>query len=152
MKKLLLFSAIAMLACSGVAFGQTTASVKAKPATQAKPAAQAQPAAPENPLDKKLKFDKKTIDFGTAKLNKPVTVEFVFTNISDQPVIIQSAQPSCGCTTPEWTKEPVLPGKKGKVKATYNAAALGPVTKTVFVNFKGIQGTMELYLKGKVEQ
>lgn len=101
-------------------------------------------------FDGVIKFDSTTVDFGKTKLNHPVTVSFTFTNISKKPVIIKSAQPSCGCTTPSWTKEPVLPGKKGIVKATYNADAVGKTNKTVFVNFGGIPQTMYLQLTGKV--
>ncbi len=106
----------------------------------------------KSPFDGVIKFEKETIDFGEAKLNHPVTVTYKFKNISDKPVIIKDAQPSCGCTTPSWTKKPVLPGKKGEVKATYNAAALGQVNKTVFVNFQGIPQTLELHLKGTVKK
>ena len=104
----------------------------------------------KSPFDGVVKFDQQTIDFGKTKVNNPVTVTYQFTNVSTKPLIIKSAQPSCGCTTPSWTKSPVLPGKKGEVKATYNAAALGQVNKTVFVNFQDIPQTMELHIKGEV--
>jgi hypothetical protein len=140
MKKVL-FCSIAVMsvfAC-GTAFGQTQANATTQ-TTQEKP----------SPLADVVKFKSETVDFGTAKLNQPVTVQFEFTNVGDKPLIIQNAQPSCGCTTPDWTKEPVLPGKSGLIKATYNAATLGPTNKTVFVNFQGISQTMELHLTGKV--
>jgi hypothetical protein len=140
MKKLLFCPIVVLILSCGTAFGQTganTAQAQAKETTQ-------------SPFDGKIKFKDETVSFGTAKLNHPATVEFVFKNIGKEPVIIQSAQPSCGCTTPSWTKEPVLPGKEGVIKATYNAAALGQVNKTVFVNFKGISQTLELHLTGTV--
>src|SRR5690242_400982 len=126
MKKIVFGLGIGLLAFSGAAMAQTSAQAPAQ--ATAKTTAKA---AAKSPLDGKIKFKEETIDFGTTKLNKPATVEFVFTNISKDPLIIQSAQPSCGCTTPAWTKEPVLPGKQGTIKATYNAASVGQVNKTV---------------------
>lgn len=140
MKKIL-FCLAATFLFSGAVFAQTTASNTTE-----------QQAKKQSPFDGIVKFNKETIDFGTAKLNHPVTVTYVFTNIGEKPLIIKSAQPSCGCTTPDWTKQPVLPGKKGEVKATYDAAALGQVNKTVFVNFQGIPQTKELHIVGKIEK
>lgn len=145
MKKILFCLAAGIFIFSSTAFGQ--ASVKDQPQQE-----QTTKDKKKSPFDGIVKFKAETVDFGTAKLNKPVTVEFNFTNVSDKPLIIKNAQPSCGCTTPDWTKEPILPGKKGMVKATYNSAALGQVNKTVFVNFQGIPQTLELRLTGQVEK
>lgn len=134
--------ALALVMFCGDAFGQSATPVQEKTEKTATP----------SPFAGKVKFDQETIDFGSTALNKPVTVKFEFTNISKQPLIIESAQPSCGCTTPDWTKAPVLPGKKGMIKATYNAGTVGHQNKTVFVNFKGIEPTMELRLTGNVEK
>lgn len=144
MKKLLILTIAAFFICCGTAFAQGQSASGTK--------GQVKESVRKSPFDGKVKFEKETVDFGTAKLNKPVTVEFKFTNVSDAPVIIENAQPSCGCTTPDWTKAPVLPGKEGIIKATYNSAILGPVNKTVFVNFQGIPQTMELHLIGKVDK
>ncbi|HEX5554668.1 MAG TPA: DUF1573 domain-containing protein [Chitinophagaceae bacterium] len=149
MKKALFCGIAVCLMFCGTAFGQTQTNAKDQATASATTKTQA---TKKSPFDGKIKFQKETVDFGTAKLNHPVTVQFEFTNVGQQPVIIQSAQPSCGCTTPSWTKEPVLPGKKGVVKAIYNSAVLGQVNKTVFVNFKGIPQTMELHLTGKIEK
>lgn len=107
-------------------------------------------AAVKDPVDSLVKFKKETIDFGTTKQNNPVSVDYVFTNISDHPVLIQNAQASCGCTTPSWTKEPVLPGKEGKVTATYNASGMGKQNKTIWIRFKGMNQDKELHLLGTV--
>lgn len=146
MKKMLFGAVAVSLLCFGTAFAQT------KPADTSSQTIATPAQTKKSPIDGKIKFKEETIDFGTGKLNHPVTVQFEFTNVGTQPVIIQSAQPSCGCTTPSWTKEPVLPGKTGVVKAIYNAANLGQVNKTVFVNFKGIPQTVELHLTGKIEK
>ncbi len=103
-----------------------------------------------NATDSKVKFAKETIDFGKTELNKAVTVDFEFTNVSKEPVLIEAARASCGCTTPKWTQEPILPGKKGKVTASYNASSLGQQNKTIWVKFKGVDQDKELHLTGTV--
>jgi hypothetical protein len=106
---------------------------------------------PGNPVDAKVKFAKESIDFGKTKLNKPVSVDYEFTNVSKEPIIIESARASCGCTTPTWTKEPVLPGKKGKITAGYSANSVGQQNKTIWVKVKGVDQDKELHLTGTVE-
>jgi len=58
---------------------------------------------------------------------------------------------SCGCTQPEWSKEPIKKGEKGYVKATYNAASPGVFNKTVTVVSNAKRGTVVLTLKGEVK-
>jgi hypothetical protein len=60
-------------------------------------------------------------------------------------------QASCGCTTPAWTKEPVMPGGQGFIKATYNAAAAGAFNKTVTVTANIETGFIQLTIKGEVQ-
>ena len=109
------------------------------------------PAQSGNPVDGKVKFKQETIDFGKTKLNKPVAVDFEFTNTSKEPVLVETARASCGCTTPTWTKEPILPGKKGKITAGYSANSVGQQNKTIWVKLKGVDQDKELHLTGTVE-
>lgn len=97
-----------------------------------------------------LKFKEETHKFGKVPQGTPVTHEFVFTNTGSDPVVISNVTASCGCTTPDWTREPVMPGKTGFVKATFNAASVAPFNKpvTVFSNTEG--GTISLTLNGEV--
>jgi len=68
-----------------------------------------------------IAFDKYKYDFGTIKESSgKVSVVFTFTNSGDFPLVIMKVEASCGCTTPEWTREPVAPGKQGYIKATYD--------------------------------
>ncbi len=70
-----------------------------------------------------MSFVEKTHDFGTIKeADGPVSYEFEFKNTGNSPLVIVSASASCGCTRPEYPKEPVKPGKSGKIKVTYNPA------------------------------
>lgn len=96
-----------------------------------------------------IKFDKEVHDFGTIVQNKPVNYSFSFTNADKKPVVIESATASCGCTTPDWTKTPVKPGKKGAVKAEFNAAALGTFEKIITITFHG-NFVKEVKIKGNV--
>ena len=90
-------------------------------------------------------------DFGTIKQNEPASYTFEFTNTGKEPVIITGAKPSCSCTVPEFTKDPVLSGKKGIVKATFNAHTPGKFSKTITVTTdKG--ETIVLSISGEVIQ
>ena len=107
--------------------------------------------ATENKNAAEITFDKETHDFGIISQNQPDTYTFMFKNTGKEPLIITNAQASCGCTTPEWTKEPIMPGKKGFVKATYNAASLGVFNKAVTVMSNAKTATVTLYIKGDVK-
>lgn len=89
-------------------------------------------------------------DFGKIKQGVPVTHEFKFTNTGKSALVIVNAQPSCGCTTPDWTKTPVPPGGSGFIKATFNAAAAGPFNKTITVTANTQEGATYLTIKGEV--
>ena len=108
----------------------------------------AQSATVQNP--DALKFTDEIHDFGTIPQNIPAETEFTFKNTGKEPIILSRVQPSCGCTSPTWSKDPILPGKTGTIKATYNAAAPGNFQKsiTVFANV----GTKVLTIKGNVEK
>lgn len=69
-----------------------------------------------------IKFDQDTHDFGTVHEGEIVTYDFTFTNTGNAPLLIADAQASCGCTVPEWPKEPVKPGQKGTLKVSFNSA------------------------------
>ncbi|MDP4210296.1 MAG: DUF1573 domain-containing protein [Bacteroidota bacterium] len=79
-------------------------------------------------------FDKTVYNFPTVTKGGNGTCEFTFTNKGKTPLIISNVDKQCGCTTPEWSKEPVLPGKKGFVKATFNTQLVGTYTKQVYVH------------------
>lgn len=96
-------------------------------------------------------WDNTSHDFGKIKQGTPVTHEFKFTNSGKAPLVITNVQASCGCTTPDWTKEPVMPGGQGFIKATYNAASPGAFSKTVTVTANIETGFVQLTIKGEVQ-
>lgn len=91
-----------------------------------------------------------THDFGRIAQGKPVTAEFTFTNTGELPIVINNAKGSCGCTGVDYPKSAVLPGQTGKIKATFNAAALGAFNKTVMVESNAEGGSQTLAFKGEV--
>ncbi|MDQ4141177.1 MAG: DUF1573 domain-containing protein [Bacteroidota bacterium] len=100
-----------------------------------------------------IKFEKETHDFGTVAEGVQATYEFKFKNTGNQPVVISNVQPSCGCTTPDWTKEPILPGKSGMVKAVYNSAGRpGAFHKSITVTSNASNPTQALFIKGTVAE
>jgi hypothetical protein len=80
-----------------------------------------------------FKFVEEKHDFGKIPQGKPVTTEFVFTNIGEEPLILTQVQPTCGCTIADYTKAPVKKGEKGVIKITYNAAVAAPFNKTIVI-------------------
>ena len=97
-----------------------------------------------------IKFKEMTYDFGKIKQGVPVTHDFVFLNISDAPVIIESATPSCGCTTPVKPEGAVAKGKDDKITAGFNAAAQGLFNKTITIKVAGVEAPTQLRITGEV--
>lgn len=96
------------------------------------------------------KLNTETFDFGKVKQSVPPTATFVVTNIGTEPLLIETASPTCGCTISDYTKTPIAPGKTGSIKATYNAANLGTFHKTLTVKFAGVDEIKSINLTGEV--
>ncbi len=98
------------------------------------------------------KWDREAYDFGEIPQGVPVSTTFKITNTGSAPLIISQVKPSCGCTTPSYTKEPIMPGKSGTVKAQYNAANAGAFNKSITVTTNSAEKpTILLYIKGTVK-
>lgn len=76
-----------------------------------------------------------SFNFGTIPQGKPVYHSFEVFNTGKTPMVISNVQTSCGCTTPEWTKEPILPGGTKIIKVGYNAAAEGHFEKFITISY-----------------
>jgi len=100
--------------------------------------------------DDVVKFKETAYDFGKIKQGTPVTHDFDFTNISSSPVIIESAVPSCGCTTPVKPEGAIAKGKDDKIKAGFNAANVGPFNKTITIKVAGVDMPLQLRITGEV--
>ena len=102
-----------------------------------------------------IKFDKLTHDFGTFSEKSPVvTCVFTYTNVGEEPLVINQAIASCGCTVPEYTKTPVKPGEKGEIKVTYNGAGKFPghFKKSITVRTNGAVEMTRLYIEGDMTE
>lgn len=101
-----------------------------------------------------IKFDKTIHNFGTFTDKNPVvSCEFTFTNIGETPLVVNQAVASCGCTVPEYTKTPILPGDKGSIKVTYNGTGKFPghFKKSITVRTNGTVEMTRLYIEGDME-
>ena len=96
------------------------------------------------------KFDTETINQGTLKQNDPKEVRFIVTNISKEPLIIEQANPTCGCTMGDYTKSPIAPGATGFISAKFNAANAGHFDKHLTVKFAGVDELKSITITGDV--
>ena len=89
-------------------------------------------------------------NFGEIPQNKPVSVDFKFTNTGDSPLVITEVKTSCGCTASNYPKTAIQPGKTSKITVDYNAKKLGVFSKTISVVTNADEQTKTLYIKGTV--
>ncbi|MBP5548322.1 MAG: DUF1573 domain-containing protein [Bacteroidales bacterium] len=100
----------------------------------------------------KIQFNEQEHNYGTIQKGGDGNCEFLFTNEGNEPLILSNVKASCGCTTPSWTKEPIMPGKTGSIKVRYNTNNVGNFTKTITVTSNAINSPrITLKIKGKVE-
>lgn len=101
----------------------------------------------------KMEFKSDTVDYGTTSKETDNGIRFFeFTNTGDAPLIIKDVKSSCGCTVPSWPKEPIAPGKSGKIEVKYNMTP-GPIRKTITVQSNAVNhsdGVVALKIKGDV--
>ncbi len=100
--------------------------------------------------DEIMKINEEKHDLGKIKHNVPVETYFVITNTSNKPIIIETAWASCGCTVPEYEKQPIFPGKTAKLKVQYTAGTIGHFTKDVFIKLAGVEAPKTLKITGEV--
>lgn len=99
-----------------------------------------------------ISFDKTTFDYGTVKSGSDGHRYFKVTNTGTKPLIISKVQASCGCTTPEFSQEPIMPGKSADIKVGYNTSITGPFQKTIEVYSNDPQNSRSvIYIKGNVD-
>jgi hypothetical protein len=97
-----------------------------------------------------IKINSEKYDFGKIKQGVPVTTFFTITNTTDKPIVIENAWAGCGCTTPEYSKEPIAPGGVSKLKVGYNAAAMGHFDKAVNIKLAGVNDPKVIMITGEV--
>ncbi len=100
----------------------------------------------------KVQFEEYSFDFGNVnEAGGIVSHEFTFTNTGDGTLLIIDANATCGCTSPEYPKNPIAPGKSGKIKVSYNPAGRpGPIDRTITVKTNGSPKKIRLKINGNV--
>ena len=99
-----------------------------------------------------ITFDSMVHDFGKiVKRTEPANCEFKFVNTGKEPLTLTDVKSSCGCTIPEWPKDPILPGKSGVIKVSYTKTGnVGIIGKQITVFSNATNGTVTLSIKGSV--
>ncbi len=95
-------------------------------------------------------FEEMVVDYGEIEKGADPYRTFVFTNTGNEPAIIKQAKGSCGCTTPSWPKEPIMPGETSEIQVRYDTNRVGPFTKTVKLTTNMGEENITLTIKGKV--
>lgn len=106
------------------------------------------------PSKAEIEFEEETHDFGELKQydEKGATTEFVFTNTGTEPLIISNAKGSCGCTVPEWPREPIAPGKSSTIRVKYDSKRVGPINKSVTITSNASNApTKVIRIKGNIQ-
>jgi Protein of unknown function (DUF1573) len=143
---------------SAVAATATEAAPTAKAAESVTPSANQVSPAPANPVSQSngksttIKFDEMSYDWGKLKEGEKMTHIFKFKNTGNNDLIISDARGSCGCTVPEWPKEPIKAGKGGEIKVIFDSAHKnGPQSKTVTLTANTDPTNVVLMIKGNVD-
>ena len=100
----------------------------------------------------RISSNKETHNFGQIEWKRPVTVEYTITNTGNQPLVLTNVTTSCACAVADWTKEPIAPGAKGIVKASFDAKALGRFEKSVGIYSNATPNLVYLKFTGEVVQ
>jgi hypothetical protein len=101
----------------------------------------------------KIKFNKEVHDYGTVKYDGDGSCTFEFTNEGNEALVISNAKGSCGCTVPEWPKEPIAPGASASIKVKYDTKRPGAINKSVTITSNAVNvegGIVTVRIKGEV--
>lgn len=96
-------------------------------------------------------FETSTHHFGEIAESEKVSYTFIFTNTGGTDLVIANATGSCGCTVPEYSKEPIAPGKKGQVKVTFDPSGKsGMQSKTISLVANSVPATKVLTVSAEI--
>jgi hypothetical protein len=159
MKKTFVKALIVMITTAGIYSCNTQAKRADNTDTQVNPTVQttsqqadnasSQSAAADAPV---MTFEETTWDFGTIQDGDVVKHTYTFTNTGKSPLIIQNATAQCGCTVPQWSREPIAPGQKGEIQVEFNSKGkAGVQSKSVTITANTQPEITQVMLKGVVE-
>lgn len=98
-----------------------------------------------------MTFEVTTVDYGKIEKGSDRVRHFKFTNTGNEPLIVKSAKGSCGCTTPTYPQEPIMPGETKTIDVRYDTNRLGQFNKTVTLTSNETEPTHTLTIKGEVK-
>lgn len=111
--------------------------------------ANAQTAAVTTPAVEVVQLKETSHDFGKIPQGRPTNYTFEIVNIGKEPLKLDNVQAACGCTTPQWSKDPIAPGQSSKILVGYNAYTEGYFEKTITIQYNQTQSKV-LTIKGTV--
>ncbi|MCK5775595.1 MAG: DUF1573 domain-containing protein [Bacteroidales bacterium] len=103
-----------------------------------------------NPNAAVLRFEQKKYDYGTIYQNSYGEIKIGYTNTGKEPLIFARVKSSCGCTTPKWSRQPLMPGQSDTLKIIYDTKRLGAFNKSITISSNASVPKMILRIKGKV--
>jgi hypothetical protein len=99
-----------------------------------------------------FKFEKESYDFGQITEGEQVSYEFSFTNVGKEPLIITSATATCGCTVPDYSREPIAPNGEGKISVKFDSKGKnGMQDKVITITANTVPATTQLHLIGDIK-
>ncbi|MDG1227972.1 MAG: DUF1573 domain-containing protein [Polaribacter sp.] len=99
-----------------------------------------------------FKFEKETINYGKIEKDSNGERVFIFTNVGDEPIVIQRIQSSCGCTVPKKPEKPIMPGEKGEIKVSYATNRIGGFSKSITIYSNAKNPKKVIRIKGLVNK
>jgi hypothetical protein len=95
-------------------------------------------------------FEESLHDYGEIEQDSDGTWSFAFKNLGDEAIVINRVRSTCGCTVPDWPREPIEAGASGEIRVIYNTATTGTFLKSVIVYSSAGNSPVKLQIKGKV--
>jgi len=95
-------------------------------------------------------FEADIHDYGEIEIDSDGSWSFVFKNLGEEAIIINRVRSTCGCTVPDWPKEPIEPGASSEITVIYNTETVGTFMKSVIVYSTAANSPVKLQIRGKV--
>ncbi len=114
--------------------------------------AKAQQPAQDTAAGARISFEKKILLMGTLQAGDEAVCDFVYTNVGNAPLIVSEVKATCGCTVPQWSNEPLMPGATDTIRVRYDTERRGRFNKVVTVHSNAVnRSRMDLMLRGTVQ-
>jgi hypothetical protein len=103
-------------------------------------------------IAQEFKFEEEVINYGKIEKDSDGERVFVFTNVGEEPIVIQRIQSSCGCTVPKKPEKPIMPGEKGEIKVSYATNRVGGFSKSITIYSNAKNPKKVIRIKGLVNK